>query len=428
MSMKKLKKRQDRAMSAAKWREDFGKFDKPYLKVPANIKPFRVEEDKEYTLDFIPYQVGKGNKRADEGEWHWELEFNVHGQIGAGNKSYACLARDKNQPCAPCIYRDKLRNDPGADEKTIKALWPKSRQLFYVVDVNDPKKEVMYWDVSTNVFGKFLKAALDRKNGKYDAFMSLTEGFSVQIGTVSKPMGGGKTFAECSSVTFVKRDEQYEEDFADKLPSLESFLVYLSPKEMEELFYQTHQEEEDKEPEDDDTGVDEEDEDEDEDEPAPKKKPSKKVEPEEDDDEQDDDEPEEDEDEPTPKKGAKKKMPTADEYEIEVGMVVNHPDHGQCDVTAISKDRTAVYIEDEDGERHSVGPEELEIVEEEEDEPTPKKGAKKPPVDEDEDESEEEDEEQEEDDEEQEEDEDDEPLDDEDEPEEDEDEDEPAPK
>lgn len=398
MSVRQREQREEREISARKWADDQGKFDRPYIKIPAGMKQFRPEKDKEYILDIIPFIAGEGNPRADKGMPHWERTFRVHKNVGPSQKTYLCIADAASKPCAPCSERLRLR-DKGAGKEELRAFNTSERQLFLVRLKGT--KEIMLWDESTWCFGKYLKATLDRKEGKFDMFADPNKGYSLEIGTKEESMGSGKPYVICPNINFIKREKQIGSGIYDKAPCLDDMLVVLTPKEMEDLFFQTADAEEDTdeklkkgkkqqetEDEDEDTVTDSDDDEEN----------DSELEPEETEDDDEDSETEEDsdeDDEPASKKKSKKEK-TAKECGLKVKDMVEHPKFGECEITKISPDGTSLTLEDEDGDKHmAVGPEEVELigketeVDEDEDEdevPAPKKKKKLAPVeDEDED-------------------------------------------
>lgn len=383
----KRKQREERVVNARRWADEQGKFERPYIKVPAGLKTFKPEKEKEYVLDILPFIAGEGNPRADKGMAHWERSFRVHKNVGASQKTQLCLG----DHCPICAERKRLRSD-GVDWKdpAMTATNTSDRQLFLVRLRGS--KEIMLWDEATWNFGKYLKALLDRKRSKFgdkfDLFADATKGFSLEIGTKEETAGSGSKYVICPSVNFVERDKQPGDAIYDETPCLDDMLVALTPKELEEVFFQTtheaaerngkHHDKDDDDDEKDEVDSDADDADEDDDiELKPGKKPSRKpVDEDEDEPEEEDSDTEEDadEDENDPdgdEKPSKKSTPkekTAKELGLKVKMMVEHPKHGECEIVKISPDGTSITLQDDDGDFYkAIDPNELEILDKSDD-------------------------------------------------------------
>ena len=133
-------------------------FSNTCFDLPSGTKTFSIKNDNGVRIDILPYEVGKGNPWADEGMLYYERTYWRHTRIGAEQNSYVCLAKTAGKKCPICDYITKLRKDPNADEDMIKALAPKERQLFNIIDVDNPDKGIQVWDISNFLFGVTLDA------------------------------------------------------------------------------------------------------------------------------------------------------------------------------------------------------------------------------------------------------------------------------
>ncbi len=213
------------------------------LKLPKDAKMFQIKSDKPLKLDILPYQVGKGNPFADQGTYHYERTFWVHRGIGPDNASYVCpreTSRGK-LPCPICEHLQKLREDPEANEDLIMALKAKRRQLFNVIDVNNPDNGVMIWDISWHLFGQLLlenledeEFAADRKN-----WCEFEGGQTLRLGLKEKTFNKQK-FYEVSRIDFVDRKRDYNPDkMLDKVYCLDDVVKVLPYEELKKVFMQT---------------------------------------------------------------------------------------------------------------------------------------------------------------------------------------------
>lgn len=286
-----------------------------YLKVPKGMSLFSAEKGL-MLLDILPYEVGKGNPFADKGMLYFERTYFVHRNIGPSQSTYVCPAKTANKPCPICEEAQKLRAnaDDKEEEDTAKQMFPKQRQLFNVIDLNEGKKGVQLWDMSYHNFGKKLQVeleALDEDERDRKLFFTADAGYSLKVSFGEESMGSGK-FLTAETIKFRPRKEQYdEEEILEQVANLDEALIILPYEELKDLLHTAK--EDDEEAEDDDESDEDSDDEDDEDEPAPKKKGKKKPEPEDDDDgdsgDDDDsdegDDSDDSEDEPAPKKKKK---------------------------------------------------------------------------------------------------------------------------
>lgn len=393
-----------------------GGFSRTTFRVPDGMSVWQPKAGETYTVDILPYKVGKrkfaaGITFADPGFDHYERTYFNHARIGPNEDAYACSARTFDKPCPICEYRGKIAKE-GAPQDDIKALYAKERQIFCVYDHAEKAKGPQLWEFSYHLFGKLLDTRVkSAKGGRYDCFyFPDKEGRTLEITFVEKAIGTNK-FAEVVSIDFTEREKAIPAEVLEKVPDLGELIIEMPYDKLKQIFLQEpgggeddepnkrDEEDEDDEPkakkkpakdddeDDDDDDEDDpkpaskkkpvkEDDDDDDDEPKAKAKPAKKVKDDDDDDDDDDDEP------------AKKKLPSAVDLGIEVGSVVIH-DGDKCKVTRVSPDGTSLTLKDPDGEvRKGVGPNEVQVPkakpvakdddEDDDDEPKPaKKPAKK---------------------------------------------------
>lgn len=346
-------------------------FEPTAYKLPEGTERFKFDKVGNFRLDVLPFICNGNNPFADEGSAHYERTYYVHRGIGPEQKTYTCPRKTFGKRCPICDECNKLRRDPSTDREAIKELEPKERQLFLFLDHANRDKGPMVYDTAHYMsFGALLDekvSAIDEDDEHLKNFFHLEDGMSLKV-TVKEDTFQGRKYMKPVNIEFIPRSKALPEDMLDSNPSLDELPIEMPYDKLKAIFLQ------------EDTGDTEEEEDEDSPPAKSSKKPAPKPEPEDDDEDQDDD-------------------ATAEDKGIEVGSKVHHEEYGDCEVIHISGDGTSLRLRDEEEEVHrGIAPADCELIEEEEDEPTPaKKPAKKPsakkpePEDDDEDDEEEED-------------------------------------
>ena len=150
------------------------------------------------------------------------------------------------EKCPICEFRSKLAKDPDADEDQIRALAPKERQLFNVIDVNDRDKGVQLFEISYHLFGKTLDREIKNsdEDDKYENFAELKDGFTLKLG-LEEGHAGKASWFEVVSVNFKERKEDYDEDILEKTTCLDDILIIKGYDELKEIFLQTADSDED---------------------------------------------------------------------------------------------------------------------------------------------------------------------------------------
>jgi len=216
------------------------------LKLPKDAKVFQIKSDKPLKLDILPFEVGKGNPFADEGTFHYERTFWVHRGVGPDNNTYVCLreASRGKKPCPICEHLQKLREDPEADEENIKALRPKRRQLFNVIDTANRADGVQIWDISFHLFGELLLESLEDEELAADRkeWCEFEGGKTLRLGLKEKTFNKQK-FYEVSRIDFVDRVKDYDpEETLKKVHCLDNVVKVLPYDELKKVFLQTGEE------------------------------------------------------------------------------------------------------------------------------------------------------------------------------------------
>lgn len=306
------KKRHRRKVSAdrrIREHQSSGGFDRTHLVVPKGVKFFVPEKQGKYLLDIIPYEVGKGNPYADEGQLHYERTFYVHRKIGAEESTYVCPSKTAGKKCPICKYMVRLRNEDAKENKDlIKALKPKERQLFHLINLDEKEEGVQVWEVAPFNFGELLDSRVREadEDEPFTMFADLEDGMTLKV-SLHEETFMGNDFLKASSIDFKPRKRQYDEDILEQTFNFDEMVMkaVLPFDKLKAIFEQSEEEDGDEEEEE---------------ERRRSKKKSKKRHRDEDEEEQDEDDDgdeDEDEEEEAPRKKSKKKHRHEDEDDDE---------------------------------------------------------------------------------------------------------------
>lgn len=334
---------------AAQARAEKSKGGGTTLRLPdgyGDVKFFKVNKPK-VMLDIIPYVVSdKRHPDADAGAEVGTLwpsrRYYVHRGVGAEENSYICPLKTFGKPCPICEYAS-ARARQGGDREELKALRPKARDLYNVIDLDDPDKKIQLFDMSGFLFGDTLTKELIDASDDEQCFAELKGGYSLKLRFEKKSFNRNEFWA-VDRIDFVERKKDYKESIIEETVPLDDILVEPDYKTLEKIFLMTEggadeddeeeerpakrrardEEEEEEQPkrkrpsrdeeEEDEEDSKEPEEDEDEEEEAPKK-PSKKRPAKEEDEEEDEEDSDEEEEEEQPKKRGRRKKAEPEEEE-----------------------------------------------------------------------------------------------------------------
>ena len=320
------------------------------IKIPDGVKLF-APEDKKYRLDIVPYEVGKGNPHADEGDWYYERTFFTH-RIGADNRYVVCPAKTWGKPCPVCEELARVMRDPDSTEEEEKSLKPSQRQLWLVRNRDDEDAGVQLFESSWYLFGRIvdeLRQDADDDEEHITQFDDHEAGAILHVKFSKNPPYG----LQCLSVEFRPRPNGLPEDLLEHGICLDDLLVETPYDQIKKILFQIPEEDsedkEEKKPSKKEA-------------PAKKKPPKKVV-------EEDDDEPEDDD-----------SILTADSKGIKKGSNVEYEGEEMV-VTRISGDGTSLTLKDSDDEVYkAVAVDEVTLLpdtDDDEPEEAPKAPAKK---------------------------------------------------
>lgn len=227
-------------------------YERTAVTLPDGMPVFAFKRAGTYRLDIIPYSCGEGNPNCEPGLLHWERTYFSHRDIGSNGDSFICLKRTFGKPCPVCEAQAKLRQG-NADPDLIKALAPKERQLFNVIDCADADRKLSLLDISYHLFGKLLDTKLknaDDDDG-YENFPRLDKGMTLKLGVEEKSFGG-RTFYEVKDIEFRPRKVALDESLAEEAACLDDLLIETPYKKLKSIFLESEAVDQDDDDDDDD--------------------------------------------------------------------------------------------------------------------------------------------------------------------------------
>jgi hypothetical protein len=282
-----------RTKESAKSKDSGGSFGKSIFKMKdLPEKVFWKPEEGWNKIDIIPYLAGKNHPSLEVGQPAYVLDVWVHKGIGAADDAFLCLKKNFGKPCPICEELERQRKD-GVDDEDLKELKASRRCIYNVIDKNGDDEDVHIFEVSHFLFEKeLIEESENGDDGEYIVFSDLEDGRTIKFKGVEEKFKGRK-FTKIKKISFVERDEAYDEDIMEQTYTLDELLHIPTYEEILNSFMNRASEKED-------------DDDEDEDEKPTKKGKAKVVE--------DDDD---DEDEKPVKKGKAKPSKDDDDDEDE---------------------------------------------------------------------------------------------------------------
>jgi len=219
-----------------------------YLNLPEGVKAFSIKEKtRKIQFDILPYVVSDSNHpnkdeelgAALKGDLWYRRPFKIHRNVGAENETCVC-PKSVGKPCPICDHQKK-RFSEGADKEETKELYPKDRNLYVVIPLDDDFDEEPYiWDMAQSLFQDVLKEELE-EDEENEIFPDLEEGKTLEVSFKWKTLGQS-TFPEARNITFLDRDP-YDEDILDKVPDLDTVLRVLTYEQLSNKFFELDEEE-----------------------------------------------------------------------------------------------------------------------------------------------------------------------------------------
>jgi len=227
--------------SMSDFRGRFGTYGPTHIPVPEGYPLLTITEAKPTVFDFLPYVTEQETEFVKKGVYFANRTYFIHKGVGPKNRKYCCPLSNWNRSCPICETRATYRRKPKQtkkDEDIIKALSPKSQQLWMLIDLKDPDAGVQIWDYSFFLFGEQLHEELNNAapDERLDDFWRPDGGMSLRIGWREEHLPGSKPFYKARSIRFLPRKKQYDWDFVDTLPCLDRLLIEPGYDELAEVF------------------------------------------------------------------------------------------------------------------------------------------------------------------------------------------------
>lgn len=193
-------------------------------------------------IDIVPYKISVTNSpNGQPGDIWDELEYWVHRNIGPEEKMVVCPKKTLGKRCPICERATQMSEDRNANEDDVKALWPKRRTLYNVVDVSGNDEAIMVWDISYHLFARQLDEELDNDEAnEYSGYAELQGGMTLKVRMNEETFGSNKFF-KTSRIDFDSR-EDYNEDILEETVDLDACLKVMEFDALEAMFLGTDNE------------------------------------------------------------------------------------------------------------------------------------------------------------------------------------------
>jgi hypothetical protein len=205
-----------------------------YLKLTKKMSFFSPKAE-EYEIDVIPYVNGNDELEAFK-------RYKIHVGIGAEDRKYVCPT-SFGKKCPICDERARMNKSASADPDLIKALAPKERTLFQIIDLKEEKKGIQLFDHSYHLFAKKLLGDIEksvnststrRRSTAHDGFAELEGGQTLIATFIEKKMGSNK-FYECDRIDAEDR-EDYDEKILEDGINLDECFKLMDYETLEAIF------------------------------------------------------------------------------------------------------------------------------------------------------------------------------------------------
>lgn len=198
-------------------------------RMPKDIKVYKVKEG-ENRIDIIPYVIKNPNNPAvlfngfKVGDLDYYQQLEVHRRIGTSYNDYLCAKRMFGQRCAICDAQ-KQAYDAG-DAETGKSLYPQTRVVYNIIDLNDPDSGIQLFEISYAWFEKQLRelAAMKSKKGQPIIFGDWEIGKTI-VFYGSKGQYGKGDYFEPKNYSFEEREKPYTEEIVKRAHPLDEYFV-----------------------------------------------------------------------------------------------------------------------------------------------------------------------------------------------------------
>jgi len=220
-----------------------GDFPLDTMSVPKSITRFRMKEEKEYRLIFIPFKLCHDCPAGDKDKWWWYLKYVMHANIGVNETRVVCPyhTREMKETCYTCgqvRIAKKAGNEPLKD-----AIKPRDRCAAYLLNADDLKSGLQYYeDVYFYSVVKKLEELLSKKpkNDIHRQFYDIRPGRGhIVVASVGKHNYGEGTVMQVQNVALEQRSIDIPPAIIKKIPGLKDLykhLVFLPQTKVKQMF------------------------------------------------------------------------------------------------------------------------------------------------------------------------------------------------
>lgn len=235
--MQKRREERLRRMRDRQTQEQRFSYKRAY-EIPEDVPRYQIK-DGENRLDIIPYKISNPLNPAvaihgfEVGELDYFQQLEVHQSVGVRNNQYLCAKRMFSKPCFICEMQIDLYDQNEREE--AKALYPKQRAVYNVIDLDEPEKGIQVWEVSYFWVENELRklAAAKSKRGPAIVFGDYEIGKTITfIAAEEKPWG-----MKPGNFNFEDR-EPYDASICDKAYPLDQYYVMPDYEEVQKDYLQ----------------------------------------------------------------------------------------------------------------------------------------------------------------------------------------------
>jgi len=216
----------NRTKKSHETRDDYGISGENYLNVSSeeDLKFYKVKktEDGRNLIDIVPYVTGSKHPTLKKGDIDYILDIWVHRNLGVKRDKVLCMENTYGKPCAACDKITSLKDSGDFDEDVVKALYPKRRAIYNVVDLKDKDSAIKIWDGAHPHTEKEIVQEAFLDDEEVILYADIDEGKSIKFrGEHNEKF----KYIKPVNFSFVDRDKPYTEDVIDEAYSLDEFLV-----------------------------------------------------------------------------------------------------------------------------------------------------------------------------------------------------------
>jgi hypothetical protein len=214
------------------------------IKLPDGVD-FAKVDGKTVEWDFIPYvitsplNVDVRAGRRHVGDLVDACAYKVHRDIGVNKDKYVCPTTI-GKPCPICDSRNEAKKKGSMSKEDLKALMPKDRMLYNVIDIFDKAGKMQVWDISFHMFTKQLEHD-QQDHEEYYGYAEPDGGFTLRIRFEKKSIDRGEPFYETDRIDYTPRNPLSDADLKAAV-DLDACLQILAYDKLEAIFLGTDNE------------------------------------------------------------------------------------------------------------------------------------------------------------------------------------------